>query len=556
VTTLLGLRTDRDLLDAAVSAVAERTGFTGFPGGADRSESARAGALAALEARRGSVLALSSAASTVLDPGEVSPFTRAGLGVRYATPPVAEAVALASAAVPALLAAGPELRTAVCVETLRRLYERRAELAAVTMHTTGQSIGMAEAGSGINSLDRGLEAVALAHAAMARVPRQAVWTEQGSGDPAGRLVKRYTLVPRGVALVICCASFPAWNAYPAMLANVATGNPVLIKPHPTSVLGPALAVETLRAVLADAGLPADAAQLLVDTPDSPVAADVVAHREVGIVDFTGSPAFGGWLETHCPGALVFTETAGVNAVVLDSVADLGVTARTLATSFSLFSGQMCTTPQNLHIPAGGIRTGAGRASYAEVVDALVAALDDISSVGKRAAAVCGAVQADRTVELVAATRERVAAGGTVLREPVGYDHPDYPAARTLTPLVATVAPGDPVARGEVFGPVVFVLPARDTADAVATAAATVREAGAISTYLFSTDDALADAACADFARVGASVSVNVTGPMPMQYSAAFSDYHVTGLNPAGTATVTDEAFVAGRFRVVQNRRPG
>ncbi len=401
MTTLLGLRTDRDLLDAAVSAVAERTGFTGFPGGADRSESARAGALAALEARRGSVLALSSAASTVLDPGEVSPFTRAGLGVRYATPPVAEAVALASAAVPALLAAGPELRTAVCVETLRRLYERRAELAAVTMHTTGQSIGMAEAGSGINSLDRGLEAVALAHAAMARVPRQAVWTEQGSGDPAGRLVKRYTLVPRGVALVICCASFPAWNAYPAMLANVATGNPVLIKPHPTSVLGPALAVETLRAVLADAGLPADAAQLLVDTPDSPVAADVVAHREVGIVDFTGSPAFGGWLETHCPGALVFTETAGVNAVVLDSVADLGVTARTLATSFSLFSGQMCTTPQNLHIPAGGIRTGAGRASYAEVVDALVAALDDISSVGKRAAAVCGAVQADRTVELVA-----------------------------------------------------------------------------------------------------------------------------------------------------------
>ncbi len=64
-----------------------------------------------------------------------------------------------------------------------------------------------------------------------------------------------------------------------------------------------------------------------------------------------------------------------------------------------------------------------------------------------------------------------------------------------------------------------------------------------------------DAGCAAFARAGASLSVNVTGPLPMQYSAAFSDYHVTGLNPAGTATVTDEAFVAGRFRVVQNRRP-
>jgi len=30
---------------------------------------------------------------------------------------------------------------------------------------------------------------------------------------------------------------------------------------------------------------------------------------------------------------------------------------------------------------------------------------------------------------------------------------------------------------------------------------------------------------------------------------------VSGLNPAGTATLTDDAFVSGRFRVVQSRRP-
>jgi len=37
-------------------------------------------------------------------------------------------------------------------------------------------------------------------------------------------------------------------------------------------------------------------------------------------------------------------------------------------------------------------------------------------------------------------------------------------------------------------------------------------------------------------------------------SAAFSDFHGTGANPAANAALTDGAFVASRFRVVQSRR--
>jgi phenylacetic acid degradation protein paaN len=555
VTTRVSVDLDRELLAAAIDAVATRSGFTGFPAGADREPASRVAAEQLLAGRRGTTIGLSTAADQVLNPGEFSPFTREPLGIGYATPSVADAVALADDAVAALMAAGPQLRLAVCLETLKRLYARRAEFAAVTMHTTGQSIAMAENGSGVNALDRGLEAVALAAAAMDRVPPQATWTEAGRGSADGRLLKRYTLVPRGVALVITCASFPAWNAYPAIMANIATGNPVLVKPHPTSVLGPALAVEVLRSVLADAGLPIDAAQLIVDTAAAPIAQSVVAQPPVRVVDFTGSPRFGEWLEGNCPNALVFTETAGVNSVVLDSVDDLGRVARALATSLSLFSGQMCTTPQNLLIPRGGVATADGQASFDEVVGALVQALDDISSTGKRAAAVCGAVQSDATVELVGRTRDAVATTGTILREPVGYDHPEFVSARTLTPLLAQPGDDDPISRGEVFGPIAFVLPVDDCAAAIARATGDARAAGAISSFLFSTDDAVVDAAGDAFARAGASLSINVTGPLPMQYSAAFSDYHVTGLNPAGTATVTDEAFIAGRFRVVQNRRP-
>ena len=43
--------------------------------------------------------------------------------------------------------------------------------------------------------------------------------------------------------------------------------------------------------------------------------------------------------------------------------------------------------------------------------------------------------------------------------------------------------------------------------------------------------------------------------MPLNFAAAYSDYHVTGLNPAGNASLTNLAFVASRFCISQSRRP-
>jgi hypothetical protein len=37
-------------------------------------------------------------------------------------------------------------------------------------------------------------------------------------------------------------------------------------------------------------------------------------------------------------------------------------------------------------------------------------------------------------------------------------------------------------------------------------------------------------------------------------SAAFSDFHATGANPAANSALTDAAYVASRFRIVQSRR--
>ena len=59
---------------------------------------------------------------------------------------------------------------------------------------------------------------------------------------------------------------------------------------------------------------------------------------------------------------------------------------------------------------------------------------------------------------------------------------------------------------------------------------------------------------AAFADAGVNLSINLTGNIFVNQSAAFSDFHVTGANPAGNASLTDTAFVATRFRRVMSRR--
>ncbi len=55
--------------------------------------------------------------------------------------------------------------------------------------------------------------------------------------------KRYRIVPRGLALVIGCCTFPTWNSYPGLFASLATGNAVMVKPHPGAILPLAITVE-------------------------------------------------------------------------------------------------------------------------------------------------------------------------------------------------------------------------------------------------------------------------------------------------------------------------
>jgi hypothetical protein len=72
--------------------------------------------------------------------------------------------------------------------------------------------------------------------------------------------------------------------------------------------------------------------------------------------------------------------------------------------------------------------------------------------------------------------------------------------------------------------------------------------------VYTTDDEVAEAAVDAAVDGGVSVAFNLTGGLFVNQSAAFSDFHVTGHNPAGNASLTDPAFVAGRFKVIGVRK--
>jgi acyl-CoA reductase-like NAD-dependent aldehyde dehydrogenase len=108
---------------------------------------------------------------------------------------------------------------------------------------------------------------------------------------------------------------------------------------------------------------------------------------------------------------------------------------------------------------------------------------------------------------------------------------------------------------EMFVPIAYIIATDSTDQSIALAKESAEKLGAITWGLYSTDErtiAKAEDAAID---AGVPLSVNLTGQIFVNQSAAFSDYHVSGANPSGNATLTDAAFVASRFRVVQTRIP-
>ncbi|MBW8318847.1 MAG: phenylacetic acid degradation protein PaaN [Rhizobium sp.] len=539
----------RGLLETAVKALSDRgfwSPFPEIPSGKIYGETAKDDGESAFKALLGTQLALPGHPEDRRLGSEKSPWGL-DLDILYPAADVAHLVAASAAAGDAWADASPEQRVGVCLEILVRLNRISFEMANAVMHTTGQAFAMAFQAGGPHAQDRGLEAVATAWVEMTRTPSQAIWEKpQGKAAPIV-LEKNWQVVPRGIALAIGCQTFPTWNSYPGLFASLATGNTVIVKPHPGAILPLALTVKVAREVLLEADFPADVVLLAVDQPGAEITKELVTHPDIGIIDYTGSSAFGEWVRNNAGSAQVFTEEAGVNSIVIAATDDFSGMCANIAFSLSLYSGQMCTAPQDIFLPRDGIDTNEGRKSFDEVAAAISAAVDALLDDPARASGVCGAIANPATLARV----EEARSAGRLVR-----DSASLTAGRSATPLIVAVDAGKTtVHEEECFGPVAFIV-AVDSAEAGIDAAADLaRSKGAITAALYDTDEARIAYAVKAFARAGVNLSINLTGNIFVNQSAAFSDFHVTGGNPAGNASLTDTAFVAHRLRRAMWRPP-
>jgi len=544
--------THRETLEGAMAASETREFWSAYPevpSGKTYGETARDDGLAAWKSRLGRQFDVGLPGVVDWVEGERSPFG-IDTGVTYPRIDVDAVMAASMSAGQAWKGASKETRVGVCLEILHRLNRRSFEMGFAVMHTTGQGFMMAFQAGGPHAQDRGLEAVAYAWREMTRCPESATWRKRVSRTDYVTLEKTWRVVPRGIAVTVGCSTFPTWNGYPGMFASLATGNTLIVKPHPGAVLPLAITVEVARDVLAEAGFDPNVVTMACDTIDEPIAQDLVTRPEVGIVDFTGGNAFGDWIEANATQAEVYTEKAGVNSIVLDGTDDVRGTTGNIAFSLCLYSGQMCTTPQNIYIPKGGIDTPDGPMSFEEAAGAIVKAVDWFVSDPARAAEVCGAIQSEATASRIASH------GGQVLRSSASIENERFPDARTATPLIMQVDASDRnVYEEEEFGPIVFIVRTADTAEAIELAADTARSNGGLTAAVWSRSAEVLDEAVDALTSAGLSVSCNLSGQIWVNQSAAFSDYHVSGVNPSGNATLCDAAFVANRFRFVASRMP-
>ncbi|MCF6352969.1 MAG: phenylacetic acid degradation protein PaaN [Cyclobacteriaceae bacterium] len=482
---------------------------------------------------------------------EESPYLQESLNISYPSYSSEELISKAGIAFHQWRKVKANHRAAILVESLERVKNRFFEIAYATMHTTGQGYMMAFQASGPHAADRALEAIAMGYEELTRFPESVIW-DKPMGKYNLKLAKEWRAIPKGIGVVIGCSTFPTWNSVPGMYASLVTGNPVIIKPHPGAILPIAIFVAELQKVLKEEGLNPNICQLGVDSFSNMITKELAEDPRVKIIDYTGNSAFGNYLE-GLKGKFVFTEKTGVNSAIIDSAEDIDKVIGNLAFSLSLYSGQMCTAPQNFYIPASGIKTPDGIVSFDEFAQKFADNIKGLVANPKAGPFVLGAIQNKNTCTRV----NKFGSGtGKVWLTSGEVENPIFKNARTATPLVLEIDAQDKETFSqELFGPIALLIKTENTKQSVALAKEVALAHGAISCAAYTTDAETKEMIADEMSLAATPVSFNFTGGIYVNQHAGFSDFHVTGGNPAGNASFTNPEYVIKRFTWVGFREP-
>ncbi|MFJ9752082.1 aldehyde dehydrogenase family protein [Streptomyces chartreusis] len=348
----------------------------------------------------------------------------------------------------------PEERAAVLARAADIIHGHLGPYAELAQAETGATTGTAR------GMQVGVGAARFRRYARVEPAEWAVAPQINDAGPMGRAgVMGALAVRQPVGVVTCITSYnnpwanPAGKIAPAL----AMGNTVVVKPAPQDPLSVYRMAEALEA----AGVPPGVVNV-VSGRSVEVGEAAVSSPDVDMVSFTGSTAVGRRIAEACGRDMKrqLMELGGKGAAVVLDDADIGSAVAGIGTTFSFYSGQICTAPT---------RVLAQRAVYGRLVEQLAAyagrlKVGDPRETSTVVGPVISAEHRDRVESYVETGRKE---GAVVV---AGGERPPYERGFYVAPTLLADCTNDMrVAREEIFGPVVCVIPFDEEEEGIALA---------------------------------------------------------------------------------------
>ncbi len=257
----------------------------------------------------------------------------------------------------------------------------------------------------------------------------------------GRIGVRTTREPWGIVLVLAPSNYPLFLPGVQIIQALAAGNAVVVKPAP----GCEQILARFQQCLIEAGIPQELHPIIDSSVES---GQHAITQGVDKVLLTGSASTGRAVLAKLQSSLTPStmELSGCDAVFLSDKADLTRASRCLAYGLRLNGGATCIAPRRVFV------THAQLATFREL---LVAELERKADVSYRVPVqVCGAIRA--------ATQQATSSGAEIV-----YGDLPLENSSQMQPIVLSGAtPQMRVAREDLFGPVVSIMPVNSMAEAL------------------------------------------------------------------------------------------
>ncbi|HLK11113.1 MAG TPA: aldehyde dehydrogenase family protein [Candidatus Binatia bacterium] len=316
--------------------------------------------------------------------------------------------------------------------------------------------------------------------------------------------------PIGVCGLITPWNWPVNQIACKVAPALAAGCTMVLKPSEIAPLSGYLFTQILH----EAGVPAGVFNMV--NGDGPtVGAAIASHPDVDMVSFTGSTRAGVAVATAAAPTVkrVTQELGGKSANIILDDADVEQAVAAGVQGCVLNTGQSCNAPTRMLVPRSKMAAAAAAAKRA----AEAAKVGDPRAEGTTVGPLASKAQFDKVQRLIGQGIEEGAelvTGG--LGRPAGLDR-GYFARPTV---FANVRNDMTIAREEIFGPVLCIIPYEDEADAIRIANDTPY---GLSGYVTSAD---VDRARRVAKRIR-SGNVHVNGAQP-DFGAAFGGYKQSG----------------------------